>query len=175
VDANAYPNPLLVEPALRHAVLSLAPDQPLTHVAEMRQVISDRIAPKRLSAQMIACFAGLALLLAALGIYGVLSFSVAQRTHEIGVRMALGAPHAAIIRSVAGEAAALAGIGVAAGIAAAIALSSVLESLLFGVSATEPSVYAGVAAALVATALVAAVLPARRAAKVDPAVALRHE
>jgi putative ABC transport system permease protein len=141
----------------------------------MQRLISDRIAPKRLSAQLIGIFAGLALVLAAIGIYGVLSFSVAQRTHDIGVRVAVGAEPGRVLRMVVRQAASLAGVGIAVGIAASVGLTRVLENLLFGVSATEPWVYAGSAAALLLVALAAAAAPAWRAARVDPLVALREE
>ena len=124
---------------------------------------------------VIAAFAGLALLLAAIGIYGVLSFTVAQRTHEIGLRMALGAPRAAVVRMIVGRATGLAAAGVAIGLAGGLAVSRVLASLLYGVRATDPLVFAGVSAVLLGIAVMAAYIPARRAAQVDPLTALRHE
>jgi putative ABC transport system permease protein len=164
-----------VYPAVRGAVEEVDPTLRMTNETEMQRLISDRIAPKRLSAQLIGIFAGLALVLAAIGIYGVLSFSVAQRTHEIGVRVAVGAEPGRVLRMVVRQAAGLAVVGIGVGIAASVGLTRVLENLLFGVSATEPWVYAASAAALIAVALVAAAAPAWRAARVDPLVALREE
>jgi putative ABC transport system permease protein len=117
----------------------------------------------------------LALVLAAVGIYGVLSFSVAQRTHEIGVRVALGARRGQVLGMVVGEAALLAAVGIGFGIAVALGLTQVMKNLLFGVSETEPWIFAGSAAALLAIAVVASFVPAHRAARVDPLVALRQE
>jgi putative ABC transport system permease protein len=147
----------------------------VTHIAEMQHTISERIAPQRLSAQLIAIFAGLALILAGVGIYGVMSFVVAQRTHEIGVRFALGARRSALLAMIVGRAAALAGAGVALGVAASVALMQVLKTLLFGLSTLDPLVYAGSCAGLLAIAILAALAPACRALRVDPMVALRHE
>jgi putative ABC transport system permease protein len=144
-------------------------------VRDMLQVASDRLAPKRLTASVIAVFAGLALLLAAIGIYGVLSFTVAQRSHEIGVRMALGAERSGVVRMIVGRAAGLAAIGVGIGIAGALGLSRVLATLVFGVSTTDPWVFAEVSATLIGVAAFAAWVPARRASQVDPVVALRCE
>jgi putative ABC transport system permease protein len=174
-DSSVYRSPLLLEPAVRRAVMSVDSTQPVTQFAEMRQLISDRIAPKRLSAQLIGAFATLALVLAAVGIYGVLSFSVAQRTHEIGVRVALGARRGQVLGMVVGEAALLAVVGIGLGIAAALGLTQVMKNLLFGVSETDPWIFAGSAAALLAIAVVASFVPAHRAARVDPLVALRQE
>ena len=144
-------------------------------VADMLQVTSGRLIHKRLTAALIGVFAGLALVLAIVGIYGVLSFTVTRRTHEIGVRMALGAERQAVVRMVAREAATLAGVGIAIGIGGALALSRVLASLVYGSTPTDPVVYAEVSAALFATAILAAWIPARRAAAVDPMVALRQD
>ncbi len=144
-------------------------------VGDMLQVASGRLIHKRLTAALIGVFAGLALVLAVVGIYGVLSFTVTRRTHEIGVRMALGAEKQGVVRMVAREAATLAGIGIAIGIGGALALSRVLSSLIYGSGATDPVVYAEVSIALFGTAILAAWIPARRAAAVDPVVALRHE
>jgi putative ABC transport system permease protein len=174
-DPRVYSNLMLLEPALRRAVAELDPTLPVTQVAEMQRLVTDRIAPKRLSAQLIAVFAGLALLLAAVGIYGVLSFSVAQRTHEIGVRLALGAEPARVLGMVVAQAAGLAAAGIVIGCGCALWFTRVLRNLLFGVSANDPWAYATSAAALLAISVIAAVIPAWRAARVDPLVALRHE
>jgi len=168
-------DPMLLAPSVERAVKAIDPAVSPSQVQEMQQVASDRLAPKRLTGVVVMVFAGLALVLAAIGIYGVLSFTVAQRTHEIGVRMALGARRGAVVRMVAGRAVALAMAGIAIGATASLGVGRVLASLLYGVGATEPAVFAGVSLALLAVAILAAYLPARRAARVDPVTALRHE
>ncbi|MBZ5620931.1 MAG: ABC transporter permease [Acidobacteriia bacterium] len=168
-------DPMRLGPAIGRAVAAVDGQSAPSRVRELLQIASGRLAPKRLTMAVIAAFAGLALVLAAIGIYGVLSFTVAQRTHEIGVRMALGAPRGSVVRMIVGQAAGLAAGGVAIGIAGALAVSHVLASLLYGVQATDPVVFAGVSAMLLGVAVTAAYLPARRAAKVDPVTALRHE
>lgn len=174
-DPNVYPNPLALTALVERAAAAVDHNQKLTRIREMQQIASDRLAPKRLTAQVIAAFAGLALVLAAVGIYGVLSFAVSQRTHEIGVRMALGARRKTVLRMVVGNALRLAGIGVFIGTAASLVLSRLIRSMLFGVKATDPAVFVAVAAALLGVAAMAAFIPACRAATVDSSVALRHE
>jgi len=138
-------------------------------------VLGRDTAQRRVGVILLAAFAGLALLLAALGIYGVLAFFVVQHTPEIGVRMALGASPADMLRMVVGRGMKLALAGVGLGLACALALTRLIESQLFGVSASDPLTFAGLALLLAAVALLACLVPARRATQVDPMVALRYE
>ena len=168
-------DPLRAGPSIERALAAVDPAVTRGTLREMLQIASDRLAPKRLTAGVISVFAGLALALATIGIYGVLSFTVSRRMHEIGVRMALGAERRTVVGMVVGRAAGLAGVGVAIGLAASLGLSRMIGSLLFGVSATDPATFLGVSAALLGVAVAAAYVPARRAAKLGPALALRHE
>ena len=175
VDPRVSRDPLRLAPTLgRTLAAATATGQP-PPIRELLQMASDRLAPKRLTGGVIGGFASLALLLAAVGIYGVLSFTVSRRTHEIGVRMALGAESSRVVRSIVGEAFALVGIGIAIGIAGALALSRVLASLLHGVTATDPASFALAACTLLAVGVLASWLPAHRAARVDPIAALRMD
>ena len=168
-------DPLRLAPALRQAVLETDPTQPISRVTPMAQYVSDAVAAPRLSALLLAAFGATALVLAAVGIYGVISFSVKRRTREIGVRIALGAAGSDVMRIVVGQAIALASLGVAIGIGSALALNSVMQRMLFGVTATEPSAYVAVSVLLLAIAALAAYVPARRAARINPSDALRCE
>ncbi len=141
----------------------------------MTEVIGASIAAQRFLTTLMGIFAGLALMLTAVGLYGVLSYQVSQRTQEIGIRIALGAEPRDILRLVLGQGLWLTVIGVAMGIVAALLLMRVMASLLYGVSATDPATFAGVALLLAAVALLACYIPARRATKVDPMVALHYE
>jgi putative ABC transport system permease protein len=161
--------------AVTDQVRSMDPDQPVFSVRTMEEVRAASVAGRRFSMALLAGFAGLALVMAAVGLYGVISYSVAQRTHEIGIRMALGAKAGDVLRLVVRQGLGLVGMGVAAGLVAAYALTRFLEGMLFGVSPTDPATFAGIAALLVGVALLASYVPARRAARVDPMVALRHE
>jgi putative ABC transport system permease protein len=141
----------------------------------MTDVMSASLAAERFNMTLMGIFAAVALLLAAIGIYGVISYSVTQRTHEIGVRMALGAKAGDVLRGVLKEGLLLAGVGVAIGIGAAFAVSRVMASLLFGVSVTDPMIFVTIPIILIGVALGATFIPARRATKVDPMIALRYE
>jgi putative ABC transport system permease protein len=160
---------------LRRAVADVSKDQAVFQVLPLEKIIANRLAPRRLSMVVLIAFAGLSLVLAAMGIYGVLAFSVEQRTHEIGVRMALGARQGDVLRIVVREAVVLAASGLVVGVVASLALTRLVKSLLFGVTATDPLVFAGTAALLTIVAAAAAWFPARRATRVDPIVALRYE
>jgi predicted permease len=161
--------------AVGREVHAIDPDQPVSNVATMEDVLGAETGNRRVVMTLLAAFAGVALLLAALGIYGVLAYFVAQHTPEIGVRMALGASARDILGLVLRKGMRLAALGVVFGLAASFALNRLVASLLYGVSATDPATFVGVALGLGAVALLACYLPARRAAKVDPMVALRYE
>lgn len=148
---------------------------PVTHVMTLDNLLSDSVSPRRFSTFLLGIFAGLALLLAAMGIYGVMSYVVSLRTNEIGIRMALGAEPRDIWKLVIGRGAQLALSGVALGIIGAFAFTSVISSLLYGVKPTDPLTFGGVALLLMSVALLACYIPARRAIRVDPVVALRYE
>jgi putative ABC transport system permease protein len=161
--------------AVRQQVRELDPDQPVTGMRTMEEVISRAIWQPRLHAILFGVFAAVALLLASVGIYGVMSYAVTQRTHEIGVRVALGARPRDILRLVVGHGLTLTLVGIALGAGAALALTQVMSSLLFEVSAADPATFAVNVALLAAVSLVACYIPARRATRVDPLVALRYE
>jgi putative ABC transport system permease protein len=161
--------------AVRQAVRTLEPGATFSNVSSMTDRVREQMASPRFVSWLVGVFAGLALLLAAIGIYGVLAQTVARRTPEIGLRMALGATRADILRLVLGQGLWLIGLGLAAGIGGALVLMRLIQTLLFGVSQTDPLTFASVAALLVLVALLATWLPAQRATRVDPLVALRHE
>jgi putative ABC transport system permease protein len=164
----------LVEP-VRQAVQGMDEGLPLGNIRTGDQLLTAAAGRPRFNTLLIALFAGVALLLAAVGIYGVISYSTAQRTHEIGVRLALGARPADVVRLVVGQGVRLASLGVGLGLAGALALTWLMKSLLFGVSATDPSTFAVITVLLAGVALLASYLPARRATRVDPMSALRSE
>jgi putative ABC transport system permease protein len=162
-------------PAIKNAIWAVDKDQPVFQVRSMDEIISGIVSAQRLAFLLLGVFAFLALALAAIGIYGVTSYVVSERTHEIGVRVALGAQRRDVSRLVLGHGASLAGLGMIGGLVAALALTRLLSSLLFGVSATDASIFLGVAALLFFVALAACYVPARRAMRVDPMTALRNE
>jgi len=161
--------------AVQKQVLSLDPDQPVYRIRTMRELMAESLARRTLSMWLLAIFAGIALLLAAVGIYGVMSYSVAQRAHEVGIRMALGASGMNVVRLVLGQSLWLTFGGVGIGLAGSVLLTNFLSSLLFGVKATDPLTFLLVALILTTVALVASLIPAYRAAKIDPVDALRQE
>jgi predicted permease len=168
-------NPEQIASAVRADVAGLDPTVPVAYVITMDQLLVKSVSGPRFSTELLGGFAALALVLAAIGIYGVLAYSVARRTHEIGVRVALGAQRGQVLRFVIGHGAKLALIGVGIGIVASLALTRLMSSLLFQISATDPLTFVAVAALLFGVALAACYIPARRATKVDPMIALRYE
>ncbi|HYY99810.1 MAG TPA: ABC transporter permease [Pyrinomonadaceae bacterium] len=168
-------DPASLVPALRQAVAEMDKDQPLYDVRTMDSLVARSVARQRFSMTLIGVFAVLAMLLAAVGIFSVMSFLVAQRTHEIGIRMALGARQRDILSMVVRHGVGLTLIGVGVGLAAALALTRLMSGLLYEVSATDPFIYGGITVLLAAVALAACYVPARRATKVDPLIALRYE
>jgi len=167
--------PAAIIPALRRRILSEDKFTAITRVRTLDELVSDSVAQPRFYTLLLAIFAAIALALAAVGVYGLMAYSVSRRAHEIGVRMALGAEAGRILRLVIGRGLTLILAGVAAGLAGAFALTRLMSGLLFGVSATDPAVFAAVSLTLIAVALAACVFPARKATRIDPMVALRHD
>lgn len=165
-------DPISLAPAVRREIQAMDNDQPAYNVRTMEDAVVKSMGARRISALLFSVFAGAALLLAAVGIYGVMAYSVTQRTQEIGIRMALGAQAGDVLKLIIKQGMTLALVGVAVGIVGALALSRLLRTLLFGVGATDPAIFAGLALLLIFVASVACYLPARRAAKVNPNVAL---
>jgi putative ABC transport system permease protein len=164
----------LAAPA-REVIRSLDAEQPVADVRTMEGWLARSLSRSRFSALLLAVFAGVAALLAGIGIYGVMSYSVAKRTHEVGIRLALGARGRDVLKLVVGQGMKLASIGLALGLAVAVAMTRLMEKLLFGVSPTDPLTFIVVALMITIVALLACWLPARRAARVDPMIALRSE
>jgi len=161
--------------AARAEVKAFDPNQIIWRVQTLEQLLGTSVAPRRFNMMLLGIFAGVALVLAAVGLYGVMSYSVSWRTHEIGIRMALGAKRADVLRMVVRQGMMMTLIGVAIGLAGAFALSRVIVGLLYGVSARDPLTFAGVSIVLLIVALLACLIPARRATRVDPIIALRTE
>jgi putative ABC transport system permease protein len=168
-------DPMKLVSSIQSAIWSVEKDLPISSIVSMRQIRSRSIAQPRLTALLLSVFAALALILASVGIYGVMAYSVTQRTHEMGLRMALGARAQNVLTLVVGQGMLLAATGVALGLAGAFAMTRVLEKFLWGVQPTDPVTFIAVSLLLVAVALLASYLPARRATHVDPMVALRYE
>ncbi|HKV28642.1 MAG TPA: ABC transporter permease [Candidatus Acidoferrales bacterium] len=168
-------NPAALASAIRGVVASIDKNQPVFGIATMTQLIMDSVSARRITLILLGLFSGLALVLAAIGIYGVISYSVAQRTHEIGIRMALGAQRGDVLRMILRQGAKIALVGVAIGLAVSFGLTRLMASLLFSVSAADPLTFSAVAIVLVTVAMLACYIPARRALRVDPMVALRYE
>ena len=168
-------DPRAVISSLRQAVWSIDPNQPLSNINTLEKIVADSIAQPRLNMLLMMLFGGLALLLSAVGIYGLLSYAVTQRTQELGIRMALGANVSDVLKLVLKQGMLLALIGEAIGLAGAFALTRLMSGLLFGVTPTDTTTFAGVVVVLTLTALLACYIPARRATKVDPLIALRYE
>jgi putative ABC transport system permease protein len=168
-------NPQSVAPAMRAVLREMDKDQPAQSIASMEDVLGATIAQPRFQGRLLAVFSALALALAVIGIYGVLAYQVTERRHEIGIRMALGAEKNAVLGMVLRRTLVLAGAGIALGTAGALGVTRVLEKFLFEVTPTDPAVFGLVAVVLAGAALLAGLLPARRAASMDPVVALRYE
>ena len=168
-------NPEAFTSALRQASTKFDSGQVVYDFTPMTKIVSDSIATQRFTMILLEIFSGLALVLSSVGIYGVISYLVGQRTHEIGIRMALGAQRRDVVRMVLGEGLRVALLGVVVGIVAALGLTRLLTQMIFGVRTVDPLTFAGVAILLTFVAMVACYIPARRAMRVDPIVALRYE
>lgn len=167
--------PLSLAAAVRREVAAIDPNQPVANIKTMESWVSESVAQPRFRTLLLGMFSAAALLLAMVGIYGVMSYAVSQRAHELGVRMALGASAGDALKLVIREGMRLAGAGVVIGLAASLTLTRLIKDLLFGVRATDPVTFAAIALFLTVVALLACYLPARRATKVDPMTALRSE
>jgi putative ABC transport system permease protein len=168
-------DPAEMAPAVRRELRAIDPDQPVSDVRTMTQVMSDSVGRARFNTLLLGLFAGLATLLAAIGIFGVMNYSVALRTREIGLRVALGAQPARVLMLVLRQGLLLTLIGIGVGLLGALALTRLMSSLLFGVEATDPATFVAIVLLLVAVSLVACYIPARRATRIDPLTALKYE
>jgi ABC-type antimicrobial peptide transport system permease subunit len=164
----------VLEPEIRHEIQSIDPGLPVFHVSSMKDVIDASLASRRFSANLVGGFAGVALLLASIGIYGLLAYLTGQRFREIGLRMALGASRADILKPILGKGIVLASIGIMVGVILSAATASMMASLLYGVRPHDPAVFLVVPVLLFAVAVLASYFPARRATNVDPLLALRE-
>jgi putative ABC transport system permease protein len=161
--------------AIKHEVQAIDKDQPLANVRSLESLLNESLAPRRFSLLLLGVFALVALLLGAIGLYGVISYAVTQRTNEIGIRLALGAQRKDVLRLILGQGMRLAIVGVLVGLGNALVFTRLMKTLLFNLSATDPLTFAAVTLLLTAVALLACYVPARRAMKVDPMIALRQE
>ena len=168
-------DPLSLATSVRNAIWAVDKDQPVSNIDSMENIVAGAVARQRFSMLLLAIFAGLALALAAVGIYGVMSYSVAQQTREIGIRMALGAKRSDVLKMTVKEGLKLVAVGLVVGLVAAFLLTRVMASLLFGISATDPITFISISLALLAVALLASYIPALRATRVDPLIALRAQ
>ena len=173
VKSRIDPSALTSE--IRSVVAAVDKDQPIFAIATMNKILSDGVSAPRLTLLLLGLFSALAVILAAIGIYGVISYSVAQRTHEIGVRMTLGAQPPDVLRMILGQGGKIALVGIVIGIVVAFGLTRLMSGLLFSVSPSDPATFAAVAGLVGLVAIFACYIPARRAMRVDPIVALRHE
>jgi putative ABC transport system permease protein len=167
--------PLSLASTVDREVHQLDADQPVADLRSMESLVDQSIAGSRFNAVLLGVFAAIAFVLAAVGIYGVVSYDVSERTHEIGLRMALGAQSRDVLQLIVGQGARLAAFGIAAGLSAAIALTRLMTSMLYGVKATDTYTFAAISVLLGAVALAACYVPSRRALALDPVTALRHE
>jgi putative ABC transport system permease protein len=175
VRAKPGVDPASLSASVRQSVQEVDRNQPIYNIRTMQQIVSESVAQQRLSMLLLAIFACAALLLAAVGLYGVLAYLVSIRTHEIGIRMALGASRRDVMRLIVGQGMLLTLIGIGIGLVGAFLLTRIMSSLLFDVRATDPTTFIVVSAVLATVALLACLIPARRATRVDPMVALRYE
>jgi putative ABC transport system permease protein len=168
-------NPMALVPAIKREVQQIDPDQPLGPVATLESLLDESLAPRRVNAVLLGTFSAVGLLLGVIGLYGVMSYTVSQRTQEIGVRIALGAQEGDVLKLILGEGMLLALAGTALGIVGAFGLTRLMSSMLFGISAADPLTYSSISLLIIVVALLACYLPARRAAKLSPMLALRYE
>ena len=168
-------DPLTIKSAVQQAIWSVSPELPESKAEPLTKTLAGQVAEPRLYALLLSSFAVMALMLAAVGIYSIVAYSVAQRTHEIGIRMALGAQQGDVLRLVFRQGMTLVILGAGIGLGASLVLTRLMTSLLFGVSATDPLTFAVIAGLLMVVALSACWLPARRATRIDPMIALRYE
>ncbi|HYL47446.1 MAG TPA: FtsX-like permease family protein [Candidatus Limnocylindrales bacterium] len=168
-------SPSAVAAAIRREAQKIDPDLPITDISTYSDAITKTVADQRFRTWLFGLFGSLALILAAVGLYAVISFSVAQRTHEIGIRLALGAQPGEVLKLVIEQGVKLAGLGIVVGGVGAFALTRMMRSLLFGIAPADPLTFAGVALLLLLVAIAACYVPARRAMRVDPMTALRYE